>query len=124
MAAGLAARVLARQVENHALVAADPVEAVVAGLPRGERILHELGRVQVGQTGLLRLLLCEKRAAAGLDENGAREGRVHVEREEPGRGLPDAAELLELLLDGEGLAGDDELRGRGREEEREHFVGC
>ena len=126
MAAGLAARVLARPVENDALVAADPVVGVVAGGLGGERVLDRLGRREVGQARLLRgdrrLLLGDERAAAALDEVGAGEGRVRIEGEEPVGRLPDAAKSLELLLDGEGLAGDDEVLGRDGEEEREHLV--
>jgi len=126
VAAGLAARVLARPVENDALVAADPVVGVVAGGLGGERVLDRLGRREVGQARLLRgdrrLLLGDERAAAALDEVGAGEGRVRIEGEEPVGRLPDAAKSLELLLDGEGLAGDDEVLGRDGEEEREHLV--
>ena len=89
-------------------------------------VLHSLGRREVGQARLLRcrrgLLLLEDRAAAALDEVRADKGGVGVQGENPARRVPDAAEGLECVLDGKGLAADDELRGRRAKEEREHLA--
>ena len=125
-AAGLAARVLPAPVKDHAALAADPVIGVVAGGLGLQRVLHGGGRVLVGEERLLGRLHCfllgYDPATAVLDEARADQRRVGVQGKEPARGLPDAAERLELLLDGEGLAGDDQVLVVRGEEEREHLA--
>ena len=122
-AAASAARVLAAPVKDHAVRAADPVVAVVAVGLGLQRVRDKLGRVLVVQARLFGLLLVQKRNAALLNKVGTREGRIHFERKQPARNIPDAAERLELVLDGEGLAGHNELRLIRVEVEREHLVG-
>ena len=99
---------------------------MVTGLLCLQGVLHGLGRVDIRHARLLdggrSLLLSNDCATAALHEHGACEGGVRIEWEVPGGRLPDAAELLELLLDGKGLAGDDEVLSGGRKEKREHLV--
>ena len=118
---------LAGPVKDDAVRAADPVVAVVAGGLLLERVLDELGRRKVGQARLFSrihgLLLGNDCKAAVLHKACAREGRVDLQGEDPARRIPDAAERLELRLDGEGLAGHNERLSRLGEKEREHLLG-